>query len=128
MRGLVQALPAAWNHARALMPSQSKERGPSWCRWPQLGAGSGKGQNPALDRWTIAQTVGAGRTSNQNKPAGGGWRMMRPTLAFGPEVFACLRPPSLSRRSGCLQLDGLADPPPPCQAALRRNLSWSKGT
>ncbi len=43
-------VPAAWKHLRTLMPSHSKNRGPSFFRWPQLGAGSGKGQNPALAR------------------------------------------------------------------------------
>ena len=56
MQGLwFRVLPAAWNHARALVPSQSKHRGPSVMQWPQLGAGSGKGQNPALALRTIAQ-------------------------------------------------------------------------
>ncbi len=87
MQGLcVRVLPAAWNHARALVPSQSRHRGPSILRWPQLGAGSGKGQNPALvpvDHRAVC--VGARRTANQAKRAGGGWHLMRPFAGFRPK-------------------------------------------
>jgi len=39
------------------MPAQSKGRGARDFLALQLGAGSGKGQNPALALWTIAQNV-----------------------------------------------------------------------
>ncbi|MGI9550278.1 MAG: hypothetical protein ACR2MT_03685 [Aurantibacter sp.] len=51
---------------RTLIPSHSKSQGPSIIRWPQLGAGSGKGQNPALARLDHrAKYVGTRRIANQ---------------------------------------------------------------
>jgi len=66
-------LPATWNHARALVPSQSRHRRPSVRRWPQLGAGSGKGQNPTRVAVTIAQAVCGSEADLQSKQTGWRW-------------------------------------------------------
>ena len=43
MQGLVRVLPASWNHARALVPSQSKGRGPSVVPMAAVRCGIGEG-------------------------------------------------------------------------------------
>jgi hypothetical protein len=87
-------LPAAWNHARALMPSQSRHRGPSVL--PVMTAvrcGIGEGAESGAGRCDPrASCVGARRTANQCKQAGGCWRIMRPGSGLPPEVFASLWP------------------------------------
>ena len=52
MQGLkLRVHPAAWKRWRTLVPSHSNRRGPPILAGPQLGAGSGKGQKPAMARW-----------------------------------------------------------------------------
>ncbi len=66
-------VPAAWKLLRTLMPSHSINQGPSLVRWPQLGAGSGKGQNPALaHRDHRAKICGSETALQSRKLAGGG--------------------------------------------------------
>ena len=81
------------------------------CRRPQLGAGSGKGQKPALAVVTIARKgVGARRLSNQTQ-TGWPWRtIMRPCLRGDPrsQRFTLAACSDLSLQV-CCQLDTQAD-------------------
>ena len=68
MQGLFRVLPAAWNHARALMPFQSKGRGPPVVPMAAVRCGIGEGAESGagpLDH--RAECVGARRIANQKE-------------------------------------------------------------
>ena len=123
MQGLLRVLPAAWNHARALMPAQSKPQGPSMLPMAAvrcgLGEGAESGAGPLDHR---ASYVGAERTANQNERLAVAADHVARNGCW-PRSLSFIWPRELISPGGCRQLDGPADPPPPNQVALRRKRS-----
>jgi hypothetical protein len=72
---------------RALMPSQSKRRGAKTILALQLGAGSGKGQNPALVLRTIAQAKHGSEADLQSIAAGWRWPADQTALASSGDTI-----------------------------------------
>ena len=60
--------PATWKRWRTLVSSHSIRRGPPILEGPQFGAGSGKGQKPAMSRWPSREIL-MERCGPQNQPS-----------------------------------------------------------